>query len=135
MFKIDSEGLRINQFRLIHSKKFRWFRFIKSRNELKTKDDLRGLNELITGYLIEKNEIDFTLYNIFLGLSFSLIGIIIVLFLCKIQLPWVILTMLGFSFILYILANKKKDDFVLGEMGIDISDDYFKQKIKEKFNL
>jgi len=135
MLKINVEGIRAKQYRFFHSKKLRGFNFLKLRNELTDKDDLSGLNELITEYLVEDNEMDYTSYIIFTSTSYILLCVLALFILLHISNPLNTFSIIVFSIIFFVMANKKKNDFILGEVGIEMSNDYFKQKIKEKYNF
>jgi hypothetical protein len=64
-----------------------------------------------------------------------MLGIIAMFLMYNVQMGLNFIIVFGVSLVFFILSNKKKNDVVLGQMGIDISDDYFKQKIKDKFNF
>jgi len=135
MFKINVDGSRAKQLRLVHSKKFRGFKFIKLRNSFSDKDDLRGEKEVITDYLIEKNEIDYTYYQLFLGFAIMFPLLVVAITVNGLSLP---LLSLGFcitSVVSFVISKWKKENFIIGDIGIDMSEDFFNQKIKEKFNL
>ena len=135
IFMLDLSELRINQLRLIHSKKFRGLGFIKARNTHDESEDLRLERDVITDYLIENSEIDYTFYQMFLGLSFGMLGILGMCVLFSFSQLSITLPILGISVLFYFLSKKKKSDFILGEMGIEMSESFFNLKIKEKFNL
>ena len=65
MFKIDVEGCRIRQYKFIHSKKLRGFNFLKTRKKFETTNDLVGEKDIVIERLLEKCEIDYTYYNMF----------------------------------------------------------------------
>jgi len=135
MFKLNIEGSKVNQLRLFHSKKFRGFKFIKIRNAFSDNEDLSGEKQVITEYLVEKNEIDYTHYQIFLGLSLMLLFSILVFTLKGVSLP---MLSIGFGItgiVFFALSQMKKQSFILGDIGIEMSESFFNQKIKEKFNL
>lgn len=135
MIKLNIEGIRAKQYRLFHSKKFRGFNFIKLRNRLKSKGDLAAQNELITEYLVEDNEMDYTSYTVFMITAITLMVMLVIIMLVN---PITLLIHVGLlfsSFVCFLVSRKKKTNFVLGEVGIDMSESYFEHKIKEKFNL
>lgn len=135
MFKINLEDYRINQYRLFHSRKFQGLKFIKSRNKLSDDGDLSGEKQIITEYLTEKNEMDFTYYMVLRGISFGLGVILGYCLLMSVTLMSVTLPILIGSVIFYLLSDKYKNDFIMGEMGIDMSESFYNEEIRKKFNL
>lgn len=135
MFKINIEGSRAKQLRLIHSKKLRGFRFIKTRNTFSDNDDLSGEKDIITDYLVEKNEIDYTHYEIFLGLAISFILSIVVITLNGMLLPVLSSVFAVVGVIFFVLSRWKKQSFILGEIGIELTENFYNHAIKIKFNL
>src|SRR5665811_68260 len=70
---IQNNGFRINQFRLIHSTDMRSKKFDNSKKGYVSSGDIIGERNLVTKYLIEQNEINFTIYYVTLRLMFLLI--------------------------------------------------------------
>ena len=135
MFKLNVEGLRINQYRLFHSKKFRGFNFIKIRNSYSDQGDLTSEKNVITDYLVEKNEMDLTYYLVYSGISVFLMCLVVLFMLSMVSVASINGILLLASVMFFIVSRKRKEDFVAGEMGIDMSEDFFNNKIREKFNL
>ena len=135
MLYLDLDGLRINRFRFFHSKKFRGFGFLKARKTHENSGDISSEKNIISEYLIEKCEMDYTYFNIYQILSILLIALIILLMLTIKPVFWISLGFLGLSVIFYSLSRKRKDQFVMGEVGINMMESYYNNEIKEKFNL
>ena len=134
MFKLDLTGLKINQYRLLHSKKFRGLRFIKTRNTHDKNGDLTSERNVIAEYLLEKCEIDYTMFTMFMMLFGFFLGVTVLVMFINI-IMWIKLGFLVLSFISLIISKKKKEEFVLGEVGIDMVESFYNEKIKDKFNL
>jgi hypothetical protein len=140
MFKLDfsdiqENGYRINQLRLFHSSKFRGLNFEKNKKYFTDNDDLPGERDLFTEYLIENNEIAYSYYLVFAGLALiSFIILLLTFFVFGKSLIIEIISLLLTVFF-YFLARKRKEDFVMGNMGIDLSESWYNSKIKDKYNL
>jgi len=135
MIKLEIEGSRVNQLRLFHSKKFRGFRFIKIRNTFSDNEDLSGEKQVITEYLVEKNEIDYTHYQLFLGFAIMFPLLIVAITVNGLSFPMLSIGFAITGIVFFALSQWKKQSFILGDMGIELSESFFNQKIKEKFNL
>ena len=48
---------------------------------------------------------------------------------------WVKLLPLGLSFLFLVISNKKKREFVMGEVGVDMVKSFYNEKIRNKFNM
>jgi len=134
MLKIEIEGTRLNQYRLIHSKKFRGYNFIKTRNHYSKEENLTEERNVITEYLSEKIEMDYTFFLVLQILSAFLFAMIILGVLLQFPVAFSFYC-LGGSIVSYLVSNKRKQDFATGEMGIEMSESFYNNKIKEKFNL
>jgi len=137
MFKLDlsvlrEHGFRINQLRLFHSKKLRGMNFMKNKKVCTDVDDLTGEKNLITEYLVEGSEIDYTSYIIFICLTFISLLVTAILFFMVGNL--ITMIPLFISFIFYILSKKSYTSFVMGNMGIEMSESFFDFKIRNKYN-
>ncbi len=133
MFKPDfsdlqKNGFRINQFRLIHSSE------MHSKNE-STEDNLIKERDRVICYLVEQNEIYFTISYFALRLMF-LLSITMVL-------SWasggnrfsITLTLAILSIILFLIARKYREYFILGDVGIKFAESIFNAKINEAYNF
>ena len=134
MFKLNIEGIRTNRFRLFHSKKLRGANFIQIRDSYSDMGDLRKESTVISQYLVEKLEMSFTHYNIFSILSVVLMGLVVLL-LTFATTPLTCVSLLFLSFLSRMISKKKRNDCVLEEVGIDMSENFFNNEIREKFNL
>ena len=106
---------------------------MKNKKVCTDNNDLTGEKNLITEYLIENNEIDYTSYMLFIVLTFVLLLITGIMIFVSHSL--IVLIPLFLSFIFFILSKKSYNSFVLGNMGIDLSESFFDFKIKNKYNL
>jgi hypothetical protein len=132
---LQKNGYRINHNRLIHSSKFRGVNFEKNKKHFTDNDDIPGERDLITEYLIENSEIFYTSHLIFVGLEFVSIVILLLTFFAFGKNLVIEIISLLFSGVFYFLAKKRKEDFIMGNMGIDLSENMYNFKIKEKYNL
>ena len=126
-YLINSD-LQFNRHRLFYSKKFIGKNFDKLKKAFTDKGDLIGERDIITDYLIEKNEIHYTFLLIFMffcifTLIFSIISAIISLgFITQIL-------SLSTSLFFYLFARYRKVQIVLNNMGIDFSKSFYDYKI------
>lgn len=139
MFKLDLSVLRehdfrINQLRLFHTSKFRGINFMKNKKVCADKGDLTGEKSIITEYLIEDNEITYTSYLIFTVLSVLSFLTMVVLFFVSMGLVSKIVPLV-LSFLFFILSKESYTSFVMGNMGIEMSESFYDFKIKNKYNL
>ena len=130
---IQKNGFRINQFRLLHSMGSK--EFSSAKNVYKSAGDIIGERNLMIKYLIEQNEIDFTVYYFsvrLMYLSITTTLLLLVFHNAEIALP-IISAFLSLTF--YILAYRHKENFVLGDMGITLAESIYNCEIKEKYNF
>lgn len=140
MFKLDfsdikRNGFRINQFRLFHSPGMTDSKFTSRQKELKTADDLIGERNLMIEYLVERNEISFTLYYFSVRILVVLIlvaGITILLYTGGLILK--LLLMITTS-IFYLLSIRFKESFVMSNFGIQLAESIYNSKIPERYNF
>lgn len=139
MLKLDlsvlrENGFRINKLRLFHSFKLRGMNFVRNKQQFIDIDDLVGERNIITEYLTENNEIIYTQHLIYSLLSFIILISTLVLFLTSVGLTIKIVPLIT-SFILFLLSKKSYTNFVMGNMGIEMSESFFDFKIKNNYNL
>jgi len=139
MIKLDfsqlhENGFRINQLRLLHSPKFRGNKFTKKRKILVDKEDLTGERNLMTEYLVENNEIDYTMYNMFKIISVISVVLFVLFIVPQLTLSMKI-TPLATAILFWAWSIRKKTDFIMGNMGIDFAESIYNMEIKDKYNL
>ena len=120
---IQKNGYRINQFRLAHSISSR--KYSSSKKEYKSSGNLIGERILVINHLIEQNEIDFTIYWFSVRLMYFFITITLLLmgfYITVIVLP-IISAVLSIS--LYLIANRYKENFILGNIGINFAESIY----------
>ena len=138
MFKLDlsvlrDKGFMINQLRLIHSKRFRNVNVMKNKQVFVDNEDLTGERNFLTEYIIEGCEISYTWYLILSGLTFVTILIMLIfLFLYSFVFGMIFLFI---SFICHFLSDKSYTNFVMGNMGIEMSESFYNFKIRSKYNI
>lgn len=140
MFKLDfsdiqNNGFRINQLRLIHSNEFRGGNFEKEKNRLSDLEDLAGERDIISNYIIESMEINFTLYKIFAGMTFVSFFLLVLTIFIPLMSLFVNVIPLILTFVFWLLAKKRKEDFVMGSVGLRMSESIYNFKMGEKYNL
>jgi len=140
MFKLDfsdinRNGFRINQFRLLHSPGMRDPRFTSRQEELKTAEDLIGKRDLLVEYLVEQNEINFTLY------FFSARILVVLIFIAGLTILFYsgglilrLLPMISAS-VFYFLSIRLKETFVMSNFGIQLAESIYNSKIAERYNF
>jgi hypothetical protein len=132
MFKPDfsdlqKNGYRIKQFRLIRSK--RSPEYITTKEKYELLGDIIGERNHVINYLIEENEIDFTIYYFSLRVMFLFI-IVAFLSLVLLRSGLAVTIVSGLlSLILYIVFRRYKEIFILGNFGIQLSEDFYNSKI------
>ena len=132
---IQKNGFRISQFRLIHSPEMRPKNYNSSKEEYKSSGNIIGEKNLVIKYLIEQNEIDFTIYYFSERLMYLFITSTLLLFVF--HNPGIALQIISalFSLIFYILAYRHKENFALGDLGINFAESIYKSEIKENYNF
>jgi hypothetical protein len=132
---IQKNGFRIQQFRLTWSQDMRSDRFKKLLADYDTSGNLLKQRNLTLQRMTEQNEIDFTIY--YFSLRLMILSIIVALLsLVFLHTGLGVTIISGFtSLIFYLVARKFKEGFILGNFGIQISEDFFNSKIKEKYNF
>lgn len=132
--ELHENGFRINQLRLLNSAKFRGNNFTKKRKILVDKEDLTGERNLMTEYLIENNEIDYTLYNVCKILSILSLIVFVLMVIPQLTIMTKIFPLIT-AVVFWAWSIKKKTDFVMGNMGIDFAESIYNMEIKDKYNL
>lgn len=132
--EIDVEGCRIRQYRFIHTEKLRGFNFLKTRKKFEASDDLAGERDIVTERLLEKCEMDYTYYGVFAILGVLLLSLTAYFILNNTPLLYIGIS-ITLSIVSFLLSRKRKTDFIMGDVGIELSESVYNYKIKEKFNL
>ena len=125
---IQKNGFRINRFRLFNSKNMRSKNLNRSKEECVSKCDVIGERNLVINYLIERNEICFTIYYIALRLMFLFIIATILSLLSKgfgSSLASILALM---SIIFFLIARKYRENFFLGDFGINFAESIYNAK-------
>lgn len=131
---IQNNGIRINQLRLFHTISLRSSKVEKLRMEFRKNEDIAGEKRLIISHLVEIVEIRFTLHYLFAGLMFLFMFLVLVsLFFQENRLMFSMIFLIA-SFMSYRLAAKFREDFVMGSVGIDMTESIYNGMINEKYN-
>ena len=122
--EIQENGFRVSQFRLLHSIK----------NDY-VGDNLIKQRDYAIGYLIEQNEIYFTISYFALRLMF--LFIIVAPFSLIYRGTWFPITLILVlpSIIFFLIARKYREYFILGDVGIKLAESIYNSKINEEFNF
>ncbi len=126
--EIQKNGLRINQFRLIHSPEMR------SKKE-SAGDNLINERDCVICYLTEQIEIYFTISYFALRLMFLLIIATVLSLLSggtRFYLTFILATL---SIILFLIARKYREYFILGDVGIKFAESIYNARISEVYNF
>jgi hypothetical protein len=110
-------------------------KFTSRKEELKVSDDLIGERDLLIEYLVEQNEINYTLYFFSARILVVLILIGLLTFLLyKEELIMRLLPMISAS-VFYFLSIRFKESFVMSNFGIQIAESIYNSKIAERYNF
>lgn len=132
---LQKDGYRIQEFRLIHTPEMRSPKYDKAMNVCKSSGDIIHEKHLIIKHLIERNEINFTIYYFSKQLTYLFITttlILLVFHTTPIALP--IISAL-FSLVFYIITYRKQVDFVMGDVGIKFAESIYNARLKELYNF
>jgi hypothetical protein len=128
-------GYRIQEFRLIHTPEMRSPKYNKAMKECKSTRDIIREKQLIIKHLIEKNEIDFTIYYFSVRLMYAFITATLLLFISRNTILALPIISASLSLVFYILANRHKENFALGSIGITLVESLYTARIKEIYNI
>lgn len=131
----QKDGYRIQEFRLIHTPEMRSPKYNKAMKECKSTRDIIHEKHLIIKHLIEKNEIDFTIYYFSARLMCAFIAATLFLFISRNTILALPIISASLSLVFYILANRHKENFALGSVGINLVDSIYTARIKEMYNF
>jgi len=132
---INKNGFQINQFRLFHSPSMRDHKYSPRMEELKIADDLIGERDLMVEYLVEQNEINYTLYFFSARILVVLILIgVLTLLMYNGELIMRLLPIVSAS-VFYFLSIRFKESFVMSNFGIQLAESIYNSKIAEKYNF
>lgn len=122
--EIQKNGFRISRFRLFHSSQ----KLYKGNDLLKERDDL-------IAYLIEQDEIYFTISYFAIRMMFMFILATIISLLP--EKPELILTLVFglLSISLYTIARYYRVSFILGDLGIQVALTIYNSKIYEMYGI
>lgn len=128
---MQKNGFKIIQFRLVLSQDSKKF----SNSKIESTGDIFLKKRLTVNYLIEKNEIHFTISYLSLRLMFLFIFATMFSLLSRgtgLSLTFILALL---SIILYLIARKYRENFILGDMGIKFAESIFNARIKEIYNF
>lgn len=125
--------LRIYQLRFFRSNKFNEKNFIINKKKFTDKKDLIGERDLILEYIIEGIEISYTLYLLFMFLSyFSFVMIFMTLFT---EVLFFKVLSIALSLIFWQLSVKKKKNLLIDNIGYDLAESIYNSNIQKMYNL
>jgi hypothetical protein len=122
--EIQENGFRVSQFRLLHSAKMDY-----------VGDNLIIARDTAICYLIEQNEIHFTIFYFALRLMFLFIIAATFSLLSRGTRFPITLILVLLSIIFFLIARKFRERFILGDVGIKLAESIYNSKINEKFNF
>jgi hypothetical protein len=109
--------------------------FDRKMETLKVSDDLIGERDLMIKYLVERNEINYTLHFFSARILVVLIFLaVMTLLFYKGDLIMRLLPMISAAGF-YFLSIRLKENFVMSNFGIQLAKTILNSKIAEKFNL
>jgi hypothetical protein len=124
---IQKNGFRINTFRLILSRNSKKL----SNSKIESTGDIFLEKSLIVNYLIEQNEIHFTISYLSLRLMFLFIFATLLSLLSRGAGLYLTLILAFLSIILFLIARKYREYFILGDMGIKLAESIYSAKVNE----
>jgi hypothetical protein len=122
--EIQENGFRVSQFRLFHSVKKEYIG-----------DNLIKERDYAISYLIEQNEIHFSISYLSLRLMF--LFIFAATFSLLSRGTWFPITfiLVLLSIILFLIARKYRENFIMGDVGIKLAESIYNSKINEEFKF
>jgi hypothetical protein len=124
---IQKNGFRINTFRLVLSRDSK--KFSNSKNG--STGNLFSEKMLILKLLIEQNEIHFTISYLSFRLMFLFIFATMFSLLSRGTGISLTLILALLSIILFLIARKYRENFILGDMGIKLAESIYSAKVNE----
>jgi hypothetical protein len=122
--EIQENGFRVSQFRLLHSVKKEY-----------VGDNLIKQRDYAIGYLIEQNEIYFSISYLSLRLMFLFIfAAILTLLISETWFP-LLFILATLSIIFFLIARKYRVLFLLGNVGITVAQSIYNSKIHTEYNF
>lgn len=132
--ELQENGFRIKQLRLNHSVKYRGKNFFKNKKIFTLTEDIVGEKNFAVEYLIENTEIYYTSHLIFKWISIISLIVMFYIFLINKNFNLEMIS-LGISLVSYFLARKKREDFVMGNLGLGLVESMYNFDINKKYNL
>ncbi len=132
--ELQDNGFRINQLRLAHTSKYKTKNFFRNKKVFTDAGDIMGERNFAVEYLIENTEIYYTFHLIFKYIAILAIVVLFGIFFINKNFNAEMVTF-GISLMAYFMARKKKEDFVMSNLGIGLVESMYNFDIKNKFNL
>ena len=124
-------NFNISNFRLFRSKKFSNKNFMKNKQKFVDNDDLVGERDLILEYITEGIEITYTLYLMFILLSYFSFAMSFIIFHNKIMF----IIPLAISLIFRYISMKKKESLLFETVGYGLAESIYNNDIIKKYNM
>lgn len=132
---LNNNGFKINRLRLFLSTKFMFGRAVKLRNKYEKDNDLTSERNHIVEYLTECNEITYTMFLFFAGLTYlSMILMVLSVFMLDMN-PFIKSSFIIFPLGFFMISKKMKENFVMRNVGINMTESIYNGKIRDKYNL
>jgi len=140
MLKLDfsdlqENGFKLYQLRLFHSSAMREKNFQKSRDKFIANGDERGEIDHVNELMIEQNEITYTLHLIFHVLSYIFLFIPVPAYFFFQHNIIISIASVLLSLVCYVIYRRKREDYILGNMEVDVMETLHKKKMKDKYNF
>jgi hypothetical protein len=132
---IRKNGYRITKLRLIHSSEMQPPKYFITLKKYELLGDIIQEKNHIMQFLIEETEIDFSIY--ILSLIFMFFFIIVALLSLVLLRSGLFVTIISglLSLIFFLVARRFKEVLILGNISIEVSEDIYNSKVKEKYNF
>ena len=132
---LQNNGYRISRFRLFMSPDMRSKKFSILKKGYVDSADLTNEKNLTILFLIQKNEINFTIYYFSKRLTYIFITTTLILLVFHNTIFALPIISALFSLIFYIITYRKQVDFVMGDVGIKFAECIYNARLKERYNF
>ena len=132
---MQNNGYRISRFRLFLSPDMRSKKFNVLKKGYVDSANLTNEKNLTISFLIQKNEINFTIYYFSKQLTYLFITTTFILLVFHNTILALPIMSALFSLIFYIITYRKQVDFVMGDVGIKFAESIYNARLKERYNF
>ena len=132
---LQNNGYRISRFRIFLSQDLRSKKFSILKKGYVDSENLTFEKNLVISLLIQKNEINFTIYYFSKRLTYIFITTTLILLVFHNTIFALPIISALFSLIFYIITYRKQVDFVMGDVGIKFAECIYNARLKDLYNF